>query len=100
MLRHRTSLHTPTSPPAQNFAHRIVATGPLGEGINKSFTNKNQSYSRTRYSENSYAAPPPLGTWRSIGLNPADVFLQSAQFLVSAQRVQELIREFHPVRQY
>ena len=78
------------------------------------------------YSENGYEAPPPVGTWHTVGDNPADVFLQvseppihvsafypqvslvvitdkirrmqSAQFLVSAARVQELIAEYHPTR--
>jgi hypothetical protein len=42
------------------------------------------------YSENSYCqglAPWPDG-WRSIGDNPADVFLQSAQFVSRARKIQ------------
>ena len=51
-----------------------------------------------RYAENTYAAPAPQGNWQNIGANPADVFLQSAQFLVSARMVKDLISEFHPAR--
>ena len=50
------------------------------------------------YAENAYAAPAPQGDWQNIGANPADVFLQSAQFLVSARMVKDLIRELHPAR--
>jgi hypothetical protein len=52
------------------------------------------------YSENGYGIKSHslLGTWQSVAANPADVFLQSAQFLSAAKRVQQLIRELQPTR--
>ena len=53
------------------------------------------------YSENTYHAPPPVASWWTIGANPADVFVQSAQFVAAARRVQALVDELAPgVRVY
>ena len=55
------------------------------------------------YSENGFTYihdknPPPVGNWATVAANPADVFMQSAQFLVSARRIQGLIQEYLPTR--
>ena len=45
------------------------------------------------YSENGANLPY---SWHTIGANPADIFVQSAQFLVSARRIKELVNELAP----
>ena len=45
------------------------------------------------YSENGAALPD---SWRTLGANPGDVFVQSAQFLVSARRIKALVAELAP----
>lgn len=56
------------------------------------------------YSENPFfgASPSPLNeSWRTIGNNSADVFVQAAQFVSAAARIQRLARELAPgVRSY
>ena len=50
------------------------------------------------YSENGYCqglAPWPEG-WRSIGDNPGDVFLQSAQFISRARKIQAIVDRATP----
>jgi hypothetical protein len=45
------------------------------------------------YSENGARLPD---SWHTIGANPADVFVQSAQFLVAAERVRDLVADLAP----
>ena len=45
------------------------------------------------YSENGARLPY---SWHTIGANPADIFVQSAQFLVSAKRIKALVSELAP----
>ena len=45
------------------------------------------------YSENGAHLPD---SWRTLASNPGDLFVQSAQFLVSARRIKALIAELAP----
>jgi hypothetical protein len=49
------------------------------------------------YAENTYDIVVNCTTsWHCIGANPADVFMQSAQFLTSAGRIQAIVNELAP----
>ncbi len=57
-----------------------------------------ESFSYSKDSENGYGAPFDGWTngWWSVAANPTDVFLQSAQFVAAAQRLQTIVHNITP----